>query len=40
MVVAIPRLVSQQQKAAYEVFNLGTGRGYSVLEIIKNLLKK
>ncbi|NMB70902.1 MAG: UDP-glucose 4-epimerase GalE [Bacteroidales bacterium] len=38
-VVAIQRLVSQQQKAAYEVFNLGTGRGYSVLEIIKTFEK-
>lgn len=38
-VVAIKRLLNQQQKSNYEVFNLGTGRGYSVLEIIKTFEK-
>jgi UDP-glucose 4-epimerase len=34
-VVAIRRLIDNQQKTSYEVFNLGTGRGLSVFEIIK-----
>lgn len=38
-VVAIQRLLNLRQKAPYEVFNLGTGRGYSVLEIIKTFEK-
>lgn len=38
-VVAIQRLLSLRQKAPFEVFNLGTGRGYSVLEIIKTFEK-
>ena len=33
-VVAIERLAAGQNKENYEVFNLGTGRGLSVLEII------
>lgn len=33
-VVAIKRLLDQKQKAPFEVFNLGTGRGMSVLEMI------
>lgn len=33
-VVAIRRLLEKRQKEPYEVFNLGTGRGYSVLEMI------
>jgi UDP-glucose 4-epimerase len=33
-VIAIGRLLSGKQKAAFEVFNLGTGRGVSVLEMI------
>jgi UDP-glucose 4-epimerase len=32
---AIERLVENKNKNAYEVFNLGTGRGLSVLEIIR-----
>jgi UDP-glucose 4-epimerase len=31
---AIERLLEGKQKSAYEVFNLGTGRGLSVLEVI------
>jgi len=34
-VAAIRRLLKQEQKSEFEVFNLGTGRGLSVLEIIK-----
>jgi UDP-glucose 4-epimerase len=33
-VVAIGRLLGKHQKSAFEVFNLGTGTGLSVLEII------
>ena len=35
-VVAIKRLIEGQNKADYEVFNLGTGNGVSVLEAIKS----
>ena len=34
-VVAINRLIKEKQKDEYEVFNLGTGKGYSVLEVVK-----
>jgi UDP-glucose 4-epimerase len=34
-VCAVQRLINQNQKASYEVFNLGTGRGASVLEAIQ-----
>jgi UDP-glucose 4-epimerase len=33
-VVSIERLVNKSTKAKFEVFNLGTGKGYSVLELI------
>jgi len=33
-VIAIRRLMEQKQLSAFEVFNLGTGRGISVLELI------
>ena len=38
-VVAIKRLLENRGKANYEVFNLGTGNGYSVLEIINGFEK-
>ncbi|HKM94787.1 MAG TPA: UDP-glucose 4-epimerase GalE [Prolixibacteraceae bacterium] len=38
-VVAIQRLLENRGKANYEVFNLGTGNGYSVLEIINGFEK-
>ncbi len=38
-VVAIERLLHGKNKSNYEVFNLGTGTGLSVLEIIKNFEK-
>ena len=34
-VIAIRRLLEQKQKTAFEVFNLGTGKGLSVLEVIR-----
>ncbi|MDT0676908.1 UDP-glucose 4-epimerase GalE [Autumnicola musiva] len=34
-VVALDRLISAKEKSNYEVFNLGTGTGNSVLEVIK-----
>jgi len=34
-VVAIKRLMEGRNKKTYEVFNLGTGKGHSVMEIIK-----
>ena len=34
-VIAIERLLSSNNKSNYEVFNLGTGTGLSVLEIVK-----
>lgn len=38
-VIAIARLLEAKNKAGYEVFNLGTGNGYSVLEIVKGFEK-
>jgi UDP-glucose 4-epimerase len=35
-VTAVRRLVENKNKASYEVFNLGTGKGVSVLEAIKS----
>jgi len=34
-VVAVKRLVESKNKKAFEVFNLGTGNGLSVLEVVK-----
>ena len=34
-VIAVERMINQKQKSNYEVFNLGTGNGYSVLDVIK-----
>ena len=34
-VVAVERMLNKKQKSNYEVFNLGTGNGYTVLEVIK-----
>lgn len=33
-VSAVERMLEEKMKEAYEVFNLGTGQGYSVLEVI------
>ncbi len=38
-VIAIRRLLEHKQNSAYEVFNLGTGKGLSVFEIIKTFEK-
>ena len=34
-VVAVKRIIEEKQEKPYEVFNLGTGKGYSVLEVVK-----
>lgn len=38
-VIAIKRLLDNNHRKAFEVFNLGTGKGVSVLEIIKSFEK-
>jgi len=35
-VVAVERMVNQRMKKDFEMFNLGTGNGYSVLEVIRS----
>lgn len=35
-VVALERLLENKEKSSYEVFNLGTGKGNSVLEVIQS----
>lgn len=38
-VISIKRMTEQKMKTNFEVFNLGTGNGYSVLEVIKSFEK-
>lgn len=38
-VVAIDRMIAEKCKTRFEVFNLGTGNGFSVLEVIKSFEK-
>lgn len=38
-VIAVQRMLNKKTKSAVETFNLGTGRGLSVLEIIQNFEK-
>ncbi len=38
-VVAVSRMIEKQMKKTFEVFNLGTGNGFSVLEVIKSFEK-
>lgn len=38
-IIAIERLFREQSKKSVEVFNLGTGKGYSVLDVIKTFEK-
>ena len=38
-VVAMNRLLTAQNKSSCEIFNIGTGKGYSVLEVIKSFEK-
>ena len=38
-VIAVERMVQSRTKSNFEVFNLGTGNGYSVLEVIRSFEK-
>jgi UDP-glucose 4-epimerase len=38
-VVALKRMLDGKTKSGFEVFNLGTGKGYSVLDVIKSFEK-
>jgi UDP-glucose 4-epimerase len=38
-IVALERMLKGKQKSDYEIFNIGTGNGYSVLEVIKSFEK-
>ncbi len=38
-VVAVKRMLNDKSKSNYEIFNIGTGNGYSVLEVIKSFEK-
>ncbi len=38
-VIAVNRMINGKMKKDFEVFNLGTGNGYSVLEVIKSFEK-
>ncbi len=38
-VVALDRLLEEKQKEPWEVFNLGTGKGYTVLEVVRSFEK-
>lgn len=38
-IIAIERLIHKKNKTPYEMFNLGTGNGFSVFEIIKSFEK-
>ena len=38
-VVALNRMLEKRQKAGFEVFNLGTGKGCSVMEVIRSFEK-
>lgn len=38
-IIALKRLLNNQNKATFEVFNLGTGKGNSVLEVIQTFEK-
>jgi len=38
-VIAVERMMNAKQQQNYEIFNIGTGNGYSVLEVIKSFEK-
>jgi len=38
-VIALNRMIDNKSKSDYEIFNLGTGKGYSVLEAIRSFEK-
>ncbi len=38
-VIAIERLLNNKKKANYEYFNVGTGEGYSVMQLVKAFIK-
>lgn len=38
-VVAVKRMIENRGKKDYEIFNLGTGNGYSVLDVVKSFEK-
>lgn len=38
-IVALRRMIQNQNKKAFEIFNVGTGRGFSVLEVIHSFEK-
>lgn len=38
-IAALNRMIKENQKADYEVFNIGTGKGYSVMEVISSFEK-
>ena len=38
-VIAVERMINKKMKKDFEMFNLGTGNGYSVLEVIKSFEK-
>ncbi len=38
-VIAVQRMLKQKQKLDFETFNIGTGNGYSVLEVIRSFEK-
>ena len=38
-VIAVERMINNKMKKAFEIFNLGTGTGYSVLEVIRSFEK-
>lgn len=37
--VALRRMISKKQKSPWEIFNLGTGNGFTVMEVIKSFEK-
>ncbi len=38
-VIAVDRMINDNMKSTFEIFNLGTGNGYSVLEVINSFEK-